>query len=291
MTTLRQNFNRELVIRGMATRTQEAYIRAVYELAKHYHKGPDQLGDEELKSYLYYLAQERKLSPSSVNQVVCGLRLFYKTVLQRSVAFLCTALPYRNRRVRRPQVFSVEEVERLLTVGCPRLKVRAFLMTVYGGGLRLEEACHLKAEHINRARMQIRVEQGKGRKDRYTLLSPVLLSELERYWRSDRPEHWLFPAAHDPQSPMDGRTAQKMFYRAMARAGLPHRGGIHTLRHSFATHLLEAGVEITVVQRLLGHSTVTTTANYLHVRQERLAQVKSPLQLLDLKQLPSHPQS
>ena len=106
----------------MATRTQEAYIRAVYELAKHYHKGPDQLGDEELKSYLYYLAQERKLSPSSVNQVVCGLRLFYKTVLQRSVDFLCTALPYRNRRVRRPQVFSVEEVERLLTVGCPRLK-------------------------------------------------------------------------------------------------------------------------------------------------------------------------
>jgi site-specific recombinase XerD len=265
-----------------------AYVKAVAALAAHYRQAPDRLVDEQLKEYLLYLAQERKLAPSSTNQVVCGLRLFYKSVLQRSVDFLCAALPYSSRRVRRPQVFSVEEVERLLTVGCPRLKARAFLMTVYGGGLRLEEACRLKAEHINRARMQIRVEQGKGRKDRYTLLSPVLLRELERYWRSDRPEHWLFPAATDPQSPMDGRTGQKMFYRAVARASLPHRGGIHTLRHSFATHLLEAGVEITVVQRLLGHSTVTTTANYLHVRQERLAQVKSPLQLLDLKQLPSH---
>lgn len=285
MTALRENFIRELVIRGMALKTQGAYIRAVYFLAKHYHKSPDELSDQELKGYLYYLVQEKKLAPSSVNQVVCGLRFFYKTVLKRSVDFLCEALPFGPRVVRRPKVFSMEEIEQLLKVGCPRPKARAFLMTVYGGGLRLEEACRLKPEHINRARMQIRIEQGKGRKDRYTLLSPVLLKELERYWLFDRPQHWLFPATTDPQVHMDGRTGQKMFYRAVARAGLPHRGGIHSLRHSFATHLLEAGVEITVVQRLLGHSNVATTATYLHVRQERLAQVKSPLQLLDLERL------
>jgi len=275
----------------MSPRTQAAYIRAVYFLAKHYHKSPDGLTDQELKGYLYYLAQEKKLAPSSVNQIVCGLRFFYKTVLKRSVDFLYEALPFGPRMVRRPKVFSIEEIQQLLTVGCRRFKPRAFLMTVYGGGLRLEEACRLKAEHINRARMQIRVEQGKGRKDRYTLLSPVLLKELELYWQVDRPQHWLFPATTDPKIPMDPRTAQKMFYRAVARAGLPHRGGIHSLRHSFATHLLEAGVEITVVQRLLGHSNIATTANYLHVRQERVAQIKSPLHLLDLSRLSAGTQS
>jgi integrase/recombinase XerD len=283
MTTLRQNFIRELVIRGMAVRTQASYIRAVYGLAKYYRRSPDSLTDQELKEYLYHLAQGKKLAVSSINQAVCGLRFFYKMVLHRSVDFLSEALPFSKKPVRRPQVFSGKEIEQLLTVGCRQLKPRAFLMTVYGAGLRLEEACRLKPEHINRARMQIRVEQGKGRKDRYTLLSPVLLKMLELYWRFDRPQHWLFPATTNPNLPMDPKTGQKMFYRAVARAGLPHRGGIHSLRHSFATHLLEAGVEITVVQRLLGHSHVTTTANYLHVRQERVAEVKSPLQLLDLE--------
>jgi site-specific recombinase XerD len=158
-------------------------------------------------------------------------------------------------------------------------------MTVYGAGLRLEEACHLKFENINRRRMQIRVERGKGRKDRYTLLSPVLLQELEGYWKCFRPKHWVFPSVKYPDRPMDYHTGQRLFYRAVKRAGLPRRGGIHTLRHSFATHLLEAGVEITVVQRLLGHTNLATTSGYLHVRQERVAQIKSPLQLLDLKDL------
>ncbi len=258
----------------------------VYYLAKYYHKSPDQLRDEELKNYLFYLADQKHLAPSSLNQAVSALRLFYKTVLHHSVDFLWEVLPRSRKAVRRPEVFSTEEVQELLTVGCPHPKPRAFLMTVYGAGLRLEEACHLKFEHINRRRMQIRVEQGKGRKDRYTLLSPVLLTELEAYYRCFRPEHWLFPSVKDPNVPMDYHTGQRIFYRAVQRAGLPKRGGIHTLRHSFATHLLEAGVEITVVQRLLGHTSLATTSTYLHVRQERLAQIKSPLQLLDLKRLP-----
>jgi integrase/recombinase XerD len=286
MTTLRQNFIRELVIRGMSPRTQESYVGAVYYLARYYHKAPDLLSDEELKNYLFHLA-ERGLAASTLNQNVSALRCFYKLTLRRSVDFLCEVLPRSRKAVRRPQVLSTEEVERLLTVGCPHPKCRAFLMTVYGAGLRLEEACHLKLEHINRRRMQIRVEQGKGRKDRYTLLSPVLLAQLEDYWRTFRPAHWLFPSLKYPNNAMDYHTGQRIYYRAVKRAGIPKRGGIHTLRHSFATHLLEAGVEITVVQRLLGHTSLATTSNYLHVRQERLAQVKSPLQLLDLKRLPS----
>jgi integrase/recombinase XerD len=285
MTTLRQNFIRELVLRGMSPRTQESYVGAVYYLAKYYHKAPDLLSNEELKNYLFHLA-ERGLAPSTLNQQVSALRCFYKLTLRRSVDFLCEVLPRSRKAVRRPQAFSTEEVAQLLTVGCSHPKGRAFLMTVYGAGLRLDEACHLKLEHINRRRMQIRVEQGKGRKDRYTLLSPVLLAELERYWKCFRPAHWLFPSIKYPKAPMDYHTGQRIFYRAVKRAGLPKRGGIHTLRHSFATHLLEAGVEITVVQRLLGHTSLATTSTYLHVRQERLAQIKSPLQLLDLKGLP-----
>jgi integrase/recombinase XerD len=286
MTTLRQNFIRELVLRGTSPRTQEAYVYAVYRVAKHYRKSPDTLTDEELKSYLFYLATERKLAPSSLNQVVSGLHYFYRTVLNRSVDYLRTVMPRPKQATRRPQVFAAEELERLFTVGCPNSKHRAFLMTVYGSGLRLDEACHLQLPHLDRARMQIRVVQGKGRKDRYTLLSPVLLEELERYWLCFRPTHWLFPATNKPDAPMDTRVGQKIFYTAVRRANIPRKGGIHSLRHSFATHLLEGGVEITVVQRLLGHTSLSTTANYLHVRQERMAQIRSPLQLLELSRIP-----
>jgi site-specific recombinase XerD len=257
-------------------------VAAVYGLAKHYHKAPDQLGDEQIKDYMFYLAQERKLAPSSLNVTICALRSFYQLVLRRPVEKVRLSLPWVARAVHRPRVYSVEELEKLLTVGCPHPKHRAFLMTVYGAGLRLNEACHLKPEHIDSARMQLRVEQGKGRKDRYTLLSPRLLQELRSYWKICRPSVWLFPAVRDPQQPVLDGTAAKFFERALQRAGLPNKGGIHSLRHSFATHLLEAGVEITVVQRLLGHTSISTTVTYLHVRRERVSEIQSPLQLLDL---------
>jgi len=282
MTTLRQNFIRELVVRGTSPRTQESYVGAIYRLAKHYQQSPDQLSDDQLKDYVFHLAHEKKLAASSLNQAVSAMRAFYLWVLRRPADYLWLALPRVHRAVRRPQVFSVEELERLFRLGCSNPKHRAFLMTLYGAGLRLCEACRLKAEHILPRRRQIRVEQGKGRRDRYTLLSPRLLEELRAYWLCFRPDHWIFPSMKDPQQPMDERVGQKIFYSAVARAGLPRRGGIHTLRHSFATHLLEAGVEITVVQRLLGHSSLATTSGYLHVRQERLGQIRSPLQLLDL---------
>jgi len=236
---------------------------------------------------LVYLAMERHWAGSSINQAVNAFRFFYQHVAHRELTALRRAFPFGRKSVVRAQVFSVEQLEQLFTVGCDQPRDRAFLMTVYGGGLRLNEACHLRVADLQSDRQQIRVVQGKGKKDRYTLLSPRLLEELRLYWKLYRLEGWLFPAHHDVQQPMIDATGQRIFYRAVQRAGLPRQGGIHSLRHSFATHLLESGVEITVVQRLLGHTSLNTTAGYLHVRQERLGQIKSPLQLLDLNRLPA----
>lgn len=283
MTPLRQQLIQELVLRGLSDRTQEAYVHQVYQLAKFYRQSPDQLSDQQVRQYLFHLAHQRKLAASTVNQAVNAFRFFYHHVARRDLEALRRALPIGRKEIHRPQVFSIEELGKLFTVGCPHPKPRAFLMTVYGAGLRLNEACHLKFEHIDSARMQTRVVQGKGKKDRYTLLSPKLLEELRLYWRLFRPEHWLFPSSRDPLKPMIDATAQKMYYAAVQRAGLRRKGGLHALRHSFATHLLEAGVEITVLQRLLGHSSLSTTATYLHVRRERLAQIQGPLELLDLR--------
>jgi integrase/recombinase XerD len=285
MSKLRQQLIQELVLRGCSPRTQEAYVSAVYHLAKYYRRSPDQISDPEVRAYLLYLAQTRKLAASSRNQATSALRFFYATVLGRPVDQVARVLPRVRQVVKRPQVFAITELERLFTIGCPQPRNRAFLMTVYGAGLRLNEACHLKPEHIDGQRQQIRVVQGKGNKDRYTLLSPRLLEELRRYWKCFRPKEWLFASSADPAKPMVDATAQRIFNRAVERARLPEKGGIHSLRHSFATHLLEAGVEITIVQRLLGHSSLSTTSTYLHVRQERLSQIGGPLELLDLSRL------
>lgn len=285
MSKLRQQLIQELVLRGCSLRTQEAYVSAVYQLAKYHRRSPEQISDPEVREYLLYLAQTKKLAASSRNQATSALRFFYAHVLGRPVDQVVRVLPRVRAETRRPQVFAMTELERLFTLGCPHPRHRAFLMTVYGAGLRLNEACHLKPEHILSERQQIRVVQGKGRKDRYTLLSPRLLEELRCYWKWCRPREWLFPSSAHPAKPMVDDTAQRIFNQAVARARLPEKGGIHSLRHSFATHLLEAGVEITVVQRLLGHSRLSTTANYLHVRQERLAAIGGPLQLLDLSRL------
>lgn len=280
MTPLRQQLVTALTLKRYSQRTQEAYVHWVAELACYYRRSPDFLSDEEIKAYLLTLHNERKLASSTLNVAVSALRFFYRHVLARSLDAVERALPRPRPPKRCPRVYSTTEIQRLLDTGCARFKDRVFLMTVYSAGLRLNEACHLKPLDIESSRMMIRVNQGKGRKDRYTLLSPRLLEHLRVYYRSIRPKCWLFPAPLDAQKPMVDACAQRMFYRALERAGLPNKGGIHCLRHSFATHLVEAGVEITVIKALLGHTSLMTTAQYLHVCSNRLSQIKSPLDLL-----------
>lgn len=276
MSPLREQYIRLLTLRGYSQRTQESYIAAVAALSGRYGRSPASLSDEQIQEHLIELG-ERGLAFSTINVAVSALRLFYGQVLKRPMDSLKEVLPRRRGVTRRPRVYAREELRKLFLEGCRSTVDRAFLMTVYGAGLRLNEACHLKVNHIESGRMMLRVEQGKGRKDRHTILSPWLLDELRAYYRQQGPVTWLFPARRGGDVPMIAGTAQKIFYNALERAGLPNRGGIHCLRHSFATHLLEDGVDLLTLKMLLGHSHFSTTAGYLHVSRKRLAAVRSPL--------------
>ena len=274
---LRQRFIETLTLKGYSPRTIQSYVSVVAQLARHYHRSPAELSDPEVRAYLYHLHTQTDYSGSTLNVVVNGLRCFYREVLSRPLGRLEQALPRPKQAVRRPQAYSVEEVHRLLEHGflCP--KYRTFFMTLYGAGLRISEACKLKVEHIDSGRMLLRVEQGKGKKDRYTILPRHLLEELRTYYRTYRPRYWLFPATRDERKPLNDRTAQKAFTQGLRRAGLPRKGGPHCLRHSFATHLIEANTPLHVVKQLLGHNSLHTTVGYLHISRQAVAQIKSPL--------------
>lgn len=279
MTPLRQRLIEELVLRGYSPRTKEAYVHAVACLAEHYGRAPDRLSDSQLRAYLLHLHRNTNKARSTLNVAVSGLRFFYQRVLRRPFYHLERNLPRPRPPKRRPRAYTLAEVRRLFRA-CTNPKQRAFLMTVYAAGLRLNEACHLRPEHIDRSAGQIRVEQGKGRKDRYTVLPERLLSELESYWHLYHPKGWLFCSSRDPTQPMPDGTGQKIFYNAVARARLPDKGGIHSLRHSFATHWIEAGIPLFVLKRMLGHTSLSTTAKYVHLSREFLTSIKSPLDTL-----------
>lgn len=283
MTPLRQKLIDEIALRGFSNNTRETYVRYVASLAVFYKRPPDQISDPEIKTYLLHLLREQKMAPCSMLVVVSALRFFYKHVLHRSTEAIEQALPRMREPVHRPQVYSIQELELLFS--CPEVnrKHRVMLMTAYAAGLRVGELCHLRIEDIHSDRRQIRIADGKGRKDRYTLLSPRLLEELRVYWKQFRPEHWLFPSPDDPKRTMTRGSAGRAFNVSIERAGLPSYGGIHSLRHTFATHLLEAGVDLLTVQVLLGHSHISTTTTYLHVRQQRIEHVNSALGLIDFK--------
>jgi integrase/recombinase XerD len=277
MTPLREKMIRELELHRKSPSTIEAYVTAVSQLAVHYHRSPDMISGEEIRDYLHYLITERKLAFQSCNQKLAGIRFFNKHVLGRGDLDL--RVPAK-RSGRLPEPLSRGEIARLIEA-ITNLKHRVVLMTCYAAGLRVSELVHLKPQDIHSERMLIRVNQGKGRKDRYTLLSPRLLEELRGYWRIHRPTAWLFPT-RDGSQPMDTTIAQRVYYAAKARAGITRGHGIHCLRHSFATHLLEAGVDLPTIQRLMGHSCLSTTARYLHVTSQHLSSVSSPLDLLRL---------
>ncbi len=280
MTELRLRMSNAMVLRGFAERTKEAYLACVTALAKHYWCSPDRLDADAIQAYLLHLITEKKLAYSSVNQAACAFRFLFSTVLRQPSMAL--EIPMARVPKRLPQVLTREEVQRLFA-HCGDLRSRALLMTTYGAGLRLAEVCALQLGDIESApdRMCLKVRQGKGSKDRYTLLSPRLLDTLRLYWRARRPRPWLFPNGRG-DGPLFDQSAQRMYHAARRAAGIEHGGGIHTLRHAFATHLLEAGVDIHTIQRLMGHGHVSTTTRYFHLAQPRLTGTVSPLELLPL---------
>ena len=278
MTPLRQRMIDAMLLRGFAPRTQEAYCAAVGALARHYHRSPERLGTEQLQSYLLHLIREKKLAYASVNQASCAFRFLFGTVLRRPEVHL--EIPMAKVPKRLPQILSREEISRLIKASAT-LRARTLLTTTYAAGLRVSEVCALQLTDIESApdRMCLKVRQGKGSEDRYTLLSPRLLDALRRYWREHRPRQWLFPNASG-SAPIDVCTAQRMYCAARDAAGIPREGGIHSLRHAFATHLLEAGVDLPTIQRLLGHGFISTTMRYLHLARSRVTGTTSPLELL-----------
>jgi len=277
MTPLRQQMIRELELQRKSPNTVEAYVRAVVGLATYYGRSPDQIELEEVRSYLHYLITERNLAFNTVNQALAGLRFLYRQVLGHEKFEL--RVPAK-RSGRLPEPLSAEEIERLLAAATYP-KHRVLLMTDYATGLRSNELVHLRPEDIHSDRMLVRVNQGKGRKDRYTIISQPVLEELRAYWRQYRPGEWLFPN-RDGTRPMPSGTVQRIYYNVSRRAELKHGRGLHTLRHSFATHLCEAGVPLPAIQRLLGHRYLSTTMGYLHVSEVCLTSRKRPLNLLRL---------
>lgn len=273
MTPLRRQFESYMALQRFSPKTKAAYLNAVKGLAAFYRTSPDKLENEQIQAYLHYLIENRKLAWSSVNVSLSGLCCFYRHCLKREEIALC--IPRRPRQHQLPKILSPEEVLRIIDSGT-NIKQRVLLMTIYGTGLRVSEAVKLKPFHIERDRKMIRVEQGKGRKDRYTLLPERLLAELEIYGRKSPSCQWVFPGRREGNY-LSIATAQKYYERAREKAGIVHGQGIHTLRHCFATHLLEQGADISIIKKLLGHRSLKTTMNYLHLIKERTCLLKSPL--------------
>lgn len=274
MTPLRQRMIEKLELRNYSPKTVQAYVGAVAQFARHFGRSPEQLTGEEIHQWQIHLREIRKVSWSGFNIAMCALRFFYREVLGRED--LIPRLAFMRSEKPLPVVPSADEVARFLEA-VPVVCYRMLLTVSYSCGLRLSEACRLEARDIDSARMVIHVRRGKGRKDRYVTLSPVLLDLLREYWKRERPKQWLFPSPRHADRPIGLTTIQKCCKRASAVAKLGKRVTVRSLRHAFATHLLERGTSIRVVQVLLGHSSVMTTQIYTHVSNEAIAKVVSPL--------------
>jgi integrase/recombinase XerD len=283
MTPLRQRFIEDLRLRNYAPRTVETYVGRIAAFAKHFGRSPELLGSEEVRAFQLHLLG-RRASWSLFNQTVCALRFFYGTTLGRSEQM--PLIPYGKRPKKLRSVLAPAEVLQLLDAAAPG-RDRLLLQIAYACGLRLNELLHLQVRDIDSARMVIHVRHGKGAKERLVPLSARLLVELRAYWRCHRPATWLFPGTKPGHSLTHGHV-QRLFQRVARKAALGKRCSMHTLRHSYATHLLEAGLDLFTVQKLLGHRNLQTTAVYLHVSTRALQTAPS---LLDLLVLPkeSHP--
>ena len=285
MTQLRRMMLEELQRRNYSDNTIRQYLLAVRQFAEYFGKRPDQLGPDELRTYQAYLLRERKLAVGTVVARVAALRFFFVRVLKRHQ--FREDLPYPKDRRRLPTVLSLEEVTRLINAA-GNLQQRAMLMTLYGTGMRRTELSLLKVRDIDSQRMMIRVERGKGGAGRDIPLSPALLETLREYWRCKKPHTYLFPSSEGhrgKEQPTSDRAVWYACKQAARHAGLTKRIGPHTLRHSFATHLLEAGTDLRTIQIILGHGDLETTAKYLHLSQRHLRGVTNPLESLPLSRL------
>ncbi len=277
MTPLRQRMLEDMQVRNLSPLTQRAYLDHVARFARYFHRSPDQLGPEEIRAYLVYLTNERQLAPSSIIITVAALRFVY-TVTLRKRWTVQTVIPAPKEPQRVPVVLSPAEVVQFLD-SVQSLHHRTILTTCYAAGLRISEAVHLTLSAIDSARMVLRVEQGKGQKDRYVMLSPKLLEILRAWWRVRRPRLWLFPG-DDPDGRITAHAVNRACQQAHRRSGLQKPVTPHSLRHAFAVHLLEAGTDVRTIQLLLGHRSLKTTAQYLCLARNTVCATPSPLDLL-----------
>ena len=276
MSELRSRMIRAMELKDFAPKTQKSYLLGVKGLATFHQKSPDLLTQDEIDDYLLHLKNMGR-SASTRNVVIAGLKFFYKNVLEENTVAL--KFPSRKKPKILPEVLGKREVQRIISTS-ENIKHRCILMTAYSAGLRVSEISKLKINHIDSEQMVIRVEQGKGMKDRYTLLSKKLLEELRTYWKIYRPKSWLF-FGKDRNAPFSIAAMQKIYQRAKKKAGVTKGRGIHTLRHCFATHLLEAGYDVRRIQILMGHRSLSTTTVYLHVSRAGLAKMQSPLDSME----------
>ena len=281
MTQLRQKMIRAMELKNLSKHSQKAYLAAVSGLAKHYHKSPQKITKHMIEDYLLYLKNEKGNAPNSCACVLTGLRFFYKHVAQQQMP-IDYSLSKKVRKL--PTVLTQQDIWKIICTP-QNIKHRLMLMTTYSAGLRASELLALKPKHIESDKMLIKVEAGKGGKDRYSLLSTRLLKELRHYYKKYKSKTYLFTSSykHTKGQPLSYESLRGIYENARKSAGVKKGAGLHTLRHSFATHLLEAGYDIRKIQVLMGHARLTTTMIYLHVSRETLSKIPSPLDLIDTK--------
>jgi site-specific recombinase XerD len=275
---LRQRMIEDMTVRNFAPNTQESYLHQVSVFARHFGKSPEQLGSEQIRAYQIYLAQERNAAVGTRTVAVSALRFLYGVTLKREWTVQLIPTPKKDHRL--PVILSPEEVLKLLQAA-PSFPHHVIFSTMYGTGMRVSEAVHLRPADIDSQRMMIRIEQGKGHKDRYVQLSPKLLDLLRCYWRKVRPQVWMFPG-QIPNQPLGREAVADAVAQASKRAALTKRISPHSLRHAYAVHLLEAGTDVRRIQLLLGHRSLSTTARYLRLATTTVCATTSPLDLLPL---------
>lgn len=279
-TKLRDKFLRDMEIKGFSSKTINLYLRHVLRFVKYYNKGPENLNSEDIKNYLYYMKVEKVRSQGYLSQCYSALKFLYETTMKQD--WDSFKIPKSKKTKKLPTVLKKEEIQKMLST-IKNIKHRAILELIYSGGLRVSEVVNLKVKDIDGKDLRMFIKDGKGKKDRYTILSEKALKTLRSYYSLYHPTNWLFPG-QDMITPLSVRTVQKVFDTAKKTSRINISASVHSLRHSFATHLIEAGIDIYYIQRLLGHASIKTTSIYINVSSKDALKVKSPLDIIYKKE-------